>query len=88
MRLYLRSHDRHPDPEPLPTNDRATILAGIVVWVALWIGAVLLRDRLVDSGREWWIWTPPAGIVLGFLGLLYLKAHTRRNPPKPPDPRT
>ena len=84
MRLYLRSHDRRPDPEPLPTNDRLTVLAGIAAWALLWAGALLMGDRLEAAGREWWIWTPPAGIVLGLLGLWYVHAHRRRNPPPPP----
>jgi hypothetical protein len=81
VRLYLRSHDRRPDPEPLATNDRLTIFVGMAVWGALWVAAVLLHDRLLDSGRGWWIWIPPSGIALGILGLAYLRSHRRRNPP-------
>jgi hypothetical protein len=77
VRLYLRSPDRRPDPEPLRTNDRAAIGVGMTVWGVLWIAAVLLHDRLAADGRGWWLWTPPAGIVLGVLGLWYLRAHER-----------
>ena len=73
MRLYLRSRDRRPDPPPLPTNDRLAVLVGMAVWAVLWIVALALRGWLADAGHGWWIWTPPAAIVLGFLGLLYLR---------------
>jgi hypothetical protein len=51
----------------------------MAVWAVLWVAAVLMHGRLAESGREWWIWTPPAGLVLGLLGLLYLRTHRRRN---------
>jgi hypothetical protein len=62
----------------LPTNDRATILVGIGVWVVLWLVTLVMRSRLVDDGNGWWIWTPPAGIILGVLGLRYLRGRSRR----------
>jgi hypothetical protein len=78
VRLYLRSRDRRPDPPPLPTNDRATVLVGIGVWAVLWVAALLLHGPLADAGRGWWIWTPPAGVVLGLLGLRYLERREQR----------
>jgi hypothetical protein len=78
VRLYLRSQERRPDPLPLETNDRATILAGIAVWAVLGVAFVLLHGVLADHGHGWWIWTPPAAIVLGLLGLLYLRGRSRR----------
>ncbi len=77
MRLYLRSRDRRPDPPPLATDDRLTVLVGMVVWAVLWVAALALHERLADDGRGWWVWTPPAGIVLGALGLLYLRRRPR-----------
>jgi hypothetical protein len=84
VRLYLRSHDRLPDPAPLPTNDRATVLVGVAVWAALGVAAFLLRARLEATDRGWWVWTPPAGIILGLLGLAYLRARRRHDGPPPP----
>jgi hypothetical protein len=80
MRLYLRSRDRRPDPAPLQTNDRATILVGIGVWIVVWIGCLVMHSRLADGGNGWWIWTPPTGIVLGVLGLAYLRRLSRPRP--------
>ena len=78
MRLYVRSRDRRPDPPPLAANEVATIRAGIGVWAVAWIGMLIWHSRLIDSGRGWWLWTPPAGIVLGLLGLLYVRRRAGR----------
>lgn len=79
MRLYLRSSDRRPDPPPLATDDPAVIRFGIGVWAVLWVAALVLHGTLRDHGHGWWIWTPPAGIVLGFLGLVYVRRRARRS---------
>jgi hypothetical protein len=79
VRLYLRSHDRRPDPPPLATDDSLTVGVGIGVWAVLWVAALLLHDQLADDGRGWWIWTPPAAIVLGVLGLLHIRRRRRRS---------
>jgi hypothetical protein len=81
VRLYLRTHDRRPDPPPLPTNDRAVILVGITIWFLLWGLSLLFHSRLAAAGNGWWIWTPPGGIALGLFGLRYLRGRERRNPP-------
>ncbi len=73
MRLYVRSADRRPDPPPLQTNDHAVVWLGIAVWAGLLIVALLLRSRLEEQGRGWWVWTPVAAIVLGLYGLYYLR---------------
>lgn len=78
MRLYQRSAGRRPDPEPLRTNDRATVLVGIGLWVVALVAALLLRDRLAAEGRGWWTWTALVGIGLGLVGLGYLRRSGRR----------
>jgi len=80
MRLYLRSSQRRPDPPPLVTDDRTPVLIGIAVWAVLLVPAVLFRGRLQDAGHGWWVWTPVAGIVLGCMGLWYLRRHARDTP--------
>jgi hypothetical protein len=78
VRLYLRSADRRPDPPPLLTDDRATVLFGMVVWAVLLVAALVFRDRLDADGHGWWVWTPAVGIVLGMYGLYYLHRRDRR----------
>ena len=49
---------------------------GIVLWgTALWAVAlvvVLAVPPLRTDGREWWVWVPVAGVLLGALGHVYL----------------
>jgi hypothetical protein len=78
VRLYLRSADRRPDPPPLRTDDRRTVLVGMAVWAVLWVLAILLHARLSDAGYGWTVWTPPVGIALGVLGLRYVRRHAPR----------
>jgi LPXTG-motif cell wall-anchored protein len=77
VRLYQRSADRRPDPPPLATNDRATVLVGIGLWVVALILTLVFHQQLADSGRAWWTWTALAGIAGGLLGLVYLKRRRR-----------
>lgn len=77
MRLYLRSTDRRPDPPPLRTNDRLVVMVGMAVWAVLFLVALALHSRLEEQGRGWWIWTPLAGLALGFYGLHYLRKRDR-----------
>jgi hypothetical protein len=81
VRLYLRSRDRRPDPPPLPTNDRATVLVGIAIWIVLGVGSLVFHSRLESAGDGWWIWTPPAATVLGLLGLRYVLRREHRDSP-------
>ena len=78
MRLYQRSAGRRPDPEPLRTDDRATVLAGIGLWVVALVVTLMLHDRLAAEGRGWWRWTALCGIALGLLGLAYIRRGARR----------
>jgi hypothetical protein len=59
------------------TDDRAVILFGIVAWAVLLLVAVVLRTRLAEDGRSWWVWTPVAGVLLGLYGLRYLARRSR-----------
>jgi hypothetical protein len=75
--LYQRSADRRPDPPSLPTNDRTTVLVGIGLWLLALVVTLVMRGRLDDDGRTWWIWTAVTGVALGLAGLVYLRRHGR-----------
>ena len=80
MRLYVRSRDRRPDPDPLPTDDRAVVRAGTGLWAVLQVAGLLAHGRLADAGHGWWVWTPLCGMLLGGYGLHYIRrrdAHRR-----------
>ena len=77
MRLYQRSAGRRPDPEPLRTDDRATILAGIGLWALALVVTLALHGRLAADGNGWWSWTALTGIGLGVLALGYLRRSRR-----------
>jgi hypothetical protein len=79
VRLYQRSADRRPDPPPLDTDDRATVIVGIGLWAVALVLALLFSSRLAEQGRSWWAWTALAGIGLGLVGLLYVR---RVRPPR------
>jgi hypothetical protein len=63
----------------MQTNDRAVVWSGIAVWAALLIVAVVLRSRLEEQGRGWWVWTPVAAIALGFYGLHHIRKRQGRD---------
>jgi uncharacterized membrane protein YbhN (UPF0104 family) len=60
----------HPDPEPIETNDTATVAVGIGLWVLALVALLIFRPAPEHS---WWIWTCVAGVVLGLMGLAYVR---------------
>jgi len=77
-RWYVRSADRRPDPAPMQVDSRPLVRAMLGLWTVLLVAALLLHDRLEESGRGWWVWTAVAGIALGLWGWRWL---TRARPP-------
>jgi hypothetical protein len=76
MRLWLNDSERRPDPDPVATDDRKAVLAGLVLWVAaLVVVLIVLLPQGMDAAGGW-IWTCVAGLALGLAGLLY--THSRR----------
>ena len=78
MRIWLSEDERRPDPEPVATDDRTAIVAGLVLWVLALGGLLLFVGPLVESGQVWWLWTCLVGIGLGLVVLVYI--HLRRRP--------
>lgn len=71
-----------PDPQDAQGPDqiavpdprlRTVVLArwGVVLWLVALV-VVLAVPALRTDGREWWVWVPVAGALLGALGHIYL----------------
>lgn len=45
---------------------------GILAW-AVALVVVLLTPAVRTGERDWWVWVPVAGVVLGALGYAYLR---------------
>lgn len=45
---------------------------GLVLWAAALV-VVLAVPALRTGERDWWVWVPVAGLVLGALGYVYLR---------------
>jgi len=79
MRFWLKDEERRPDPAPVATDDRAAIVAGLVLWVVAFAVLLVFVGPLVDAGRVWWLWTCLIGIGIGLVALVYLHRLRRRN---------
>ncbi|WP_083975095.1 DUF2530 domain-containing protein [Herbidospora daliensis] len=67
------TQQRRPDPEPLKTNDSATITVGIVLWAIALIVLLIVRPD-----QSWYSWTCVAGIGMGFFGLWFVRRRDRK----------
>jgi peptidoglycan/LPS O-acetylase OafA/YrhL len=70
MRLWLKDSERLPDPEPMRTDDRKALLAGIIACVLALAALVLFIEPLRQAGNGWWLWVAIAGLAIGVLGLV------------------
>lgn len=77
MRFWLSNEERRPDPVPVVTDDRAAVLAGLVLWVIALAALLVFVGPLVEAGRVWWLWTCLVGIGLGLVTLVYVHRRTR-----------
>jgi hypothetical protein len=64
---------RRPDPEPLETDDVTVVTVGTALWGVALVVTVVFRDRLGDEGRSSWAWICAAGVLLGLLGVRYVR---------------
>ncbi|HEU5034766.1 MAG TPA: DUF2530 domain-containing protein [Mycobacteriales bacterium] len=70
---------RRPDPEPLETDDRPVVLAGIALWViAFVVLLVFFRADLRRHDTTWWLWACLIGVALGLYGLRFAARRRRR----------
>jgi hypothetical protein len=64
-----------PEPEPLELNLRTVILAGMAVWAATLLVAVVVTALGATTGRL--VPVCLAGLALGCLGLLWVRRRRR-----------
>ena len=55
-----------PDPR---LRTIALVRWGIVLWL---VALVVLLVVPLPEGRDWWVWVPVVGAVLGLVGQVYL----------------
>jgi hypothetical protein len=55
---------------PLDVDAVRTVQVGTVLWALALTASLIMKNRLVDDGHGWWIWTCVAGLVLGLIGLV------------------
>ena len=58
--------------EPLQVDTPQIIVVGLVVW-AVALVVTLAVPSLHSGDRDWWPWTAVAGLLLGGLGLAYVR---------------
>jgi uncharacterized membrane protein YbhN (UPF0104 family) len=64
----------HPDPEPIETNDQATILIGTAAWAIALVALLIFPPA---PANQWWVWTCVAGITGGLFGLWFVRRFRR-----------
>lgn len=67
--------DQQPEPaviEPLRVDTPHIIVIGLALWVIALV-LTLAIPALHTGDRAWWPWTAVAGLVLGGLGLTYVR---------------
>ncbi|WP_151525674.1 DUF2530 domain-containing protein [Serinicoccus kebangsaanensis] len=67
--------EQQADPVRPPEVTLRTITLvrwGILAWFVV-LAVLVLVPSLRSGERDWWVWVPVAGIVLGTLGYAYLR---------------
>jgi hypothetical protein len=55
---------------PLDVDAVRTVRIGTALWAVGLVAAIVFRDTLADNGRDWWVWTCVAGVLLGCAGIV------------------
>ncbi len=59
-------------PEPITVKVETIIVIGMALW-AVALVLTLVVPALHEGGRDWWPWSCLAGLVLGGIGLTYVR---------------
>jgi hypothetical protein len=75
LEVILRSDRRREDPPTVDVDMRRVVLVGLALWVGgLVVAVVLWRTGIITVTP---VWSCVAGVVLGLLGLLWVRGHGR-----------
>jgi hypothetical protein len=78
MVVAMPKAPRRPDPEPLQTNDRPVIYAGIGAWIVTFVVLVVFfRDDLRHHHATYWLWACGIGVAMGLYGLHFTRKRRR-----------
>ena len=58
--------------KPLAVSTTRVVLWGELAWVVALV-VTLVVPELHEGDRDWWPWVPVVGIVLGLVGLSYVR---------------
>lgn len=65
-------------PEAGPPVDGVRIaVVGTCAWGLAFVAALVAHTTLSDSGRGWWITTAGVGVLLGLIGIAFLRRFER-----------
>lgn len=63
---------------PVDVDGVRAVATGTVVWTVLLVACLVLRGPLEESGRGWWTGVCLAGMLLGLLGLWFVRRRRDR----------
>lgn len=68
----MSDQPQRPVVEPLRVDTQHIIVVGLSVW-AIALLLTLVVPALHSGERDWWPWAAVSGLVLGTLGLMYVR---------------
>jgi len=63
---------------PLDVDAVRTVQIGTALWAIALVATLIFREQLQDDGREWWVWTCVAGVILGSMGVVITTRRRKR----------
>jgi predicted lysophospholipase L1 biosynthesis ABC-type transport system permease subunit len=71
------------EDEPAQADGVVAATVGTALWAVALVVTFLLRDRLRNSGAQWWVWTCATGFGLGLLGTWWVRRRRDRLAARP-----
>lgn len=60
-------------PEPPQADAVVPVTVGTLLWGLAFLVLLPFRDRLAESGDDWWLWVALVGFLLGVLGTWWVR---------------